>query len=218
MRAKKHEKLSRHDVSSSCLLPVVRSWEGLVEGAKSSAYLLVSVITACCWWLYTHTLTSISPSPLSLLRLVVSTPRDSLSLSQLISQRTWWLQHNTTLVNLNLSNSNVNTATDPDTSCYRSLTKMLQVNHSLAHLDLSHNTLSQHSVLRLRNSASVLVLTVPRKTKWSRVVLCSSTWDIHLAEISVPLTSNSTRVVLCWRPSKMQLSERVLWESVVREV
>ena len=46
------------------------------------------------------------------------------------------LQHNTTLVNLNLSNCNI-TATDPDTA--RSFTKMLQLNKSLTHLNLSGN-------------------------------------------------------------------------------
>ena len=46
------------------------------------------------------------------------------------------LQHNTALVSLNLSYTDI-TATDPDTA--RSLTKMLQVNKSLAHLDLSNH-------------------------------------------------------------------------------
>ena len=46
------------------------------------------------------------------------------------------LQHNTSLVNLNLSRTGI-TATDPDTA--RSLTKMLQVNKSLTYLDLSSN-------------------------------------------------------------------------------
>ena len=49
------------------------------------------------------------------------------------------LQHNTTLVNLSLQDNGI-TATDPDTA--RSLTKMLQVNKSLTHLDLSWNYLS----------------------------------------------------------------------------
>ena len=46
------------------------------------------------------------------------------------------LQHNTNLMNLNLSNCDI-TATDPDTA--RSLTKMLQINNSLTHLNLSRN-------------------------------------------------------------------------------
>ena len=46
------------------------------------------------------------------------------------------LQYNTILVNLNLSQTGI-TATDPDTA--RSLTKMLQVNKSLTHLNLSNN-------------------------------------------------------------------------------
>ena len=46
------------------------------------------------------------------------------------------LQHNTVLVNLNLSQTSI-TATDPNTA--GSLTKMLQVNKSLTHLDLSNN-------------------------------------------------------------------------------
>ena len=45
------------------------------------------------------------------------------------------LQHNTTLVNLNLSQTGI-TATNPDTAT--SLTKMLQVNKSLTHLDFSN--------------------------------------------------------------------------------
>ena len=51
VRAKKRKAL---DVSSSCLLPVVRSWEGLVEGAKSSAYLPVSVITVSVLLMVVH--------------------------------------------------------------------------------------------------------------------------------------------------------------------
>ena len=47
------------------------------------------------------------------------------------------LVDNSTLVNLNLSKSGI--TADPDTA--RSLTKMLQVNKSLTHLDLSENTL-----------------------------------------------------------------------------
>ena len=47
------------------------------------------------------------------------------------------LQHNATLVYLNLSNTGL-TARDPDTA--RSLTKMLQVNNSLIDLDLSENS------------------------------------------------------------------------------
>ena len=49
------------------------------------------------------------------------------------------LQHNATLVNLSLQDNDI-TATDPDTAS--SLTKMLQVNKSLTHLDLSRNSLS----------------------------------------------------------------------------
>ena len=48
------------------------------------------------------------------------------------------LQRNTALLKLNLSDTNI-TATNPETS--RSLTKMLQVNKSLTHLDLSYNSL-----------------------------------------------------------------------------
>ena len=77
------------------------------------------------------------------------------------------LQHNRTLVYLNLSKTTI-TATDPDTA--RSLTEMLQVNKSLTHLDLSckdtipanrvislifsaleHNTTLLHLVLRGRD-------------------------------------------------------------------
>ena len=53
------------------------------------------------------------------------------------------LQNNTTLVHLNLSSTGI-TATDPDTA--RSLTKMLQVNKSLTHLDLSQNKFSTHYI------------------------------------------------------------------------
>ena len=49
------------------------------------------------------------------------------------------LQHNTTLVSLNLCHTGM-TATDPDTA--RFLTKMLQVNKSLTHLNLSRNKFS----------------------------------------------------------------------------
>ena len=49
------------------------------------------------------------------------------------------LQHNTTLTSINLRNNDI-TATNPDTA--ESLTKMLQVNKSLVHLDLSSNELS----------------------------------------------------------------------------
>ena len=77
------------------------------------------------------------------------------------------LQHNSTLVYLNLSLTTI-TATDPDTA--RSLTEMLQVNKSLTHLNLSckesvpanriislifsaleHNTTLHHLVLRGRD-------------------------------------------------------------------
>ena len=56
------------------------------------------------------------------------------------------LQHNTTLIDLNLSQTGI-TATDPDTA--KSLTKMLQVNKSLTHLDLSGNTLSDSGALSI---------------------------------------------------------------------
>ena len=49
------------------------------------------------------------------------------------------LQHNTSLVNLSIHNNSI-TATDPDTVI--SLTKMLQENNVLTHLDLSQNGLS----------------------------------------------------------------------------
>ena len=52
-------------------------------------------------------------------------------------------QHNTTLVNLNLSSTGI-MATDPDTA--RSLTKMLRKNKSLTRLDLSQNNLSDSVV------------------------------------------------------------------------
>ena len=52
------------------------------------------------------------------------------------------LQHNNTILNLNLSGTGI-TATDPDTA--RSLTKMLQVNKSLKHLDLSYNAVFSDS-------------------------------------------------------------------------
>ena len=54
------------------------------------------------------------------------------------------LQHSTTLVSLNLSSTGI-TATDPDTA--RSLTKMLQVNKSLTHLDLSSNGTHENSII-----------------------------------------------------------------------
>ena len=54
------------------------------------------------------------------------------------------LQHNTTLVYLNLSRTGI-TATDPDTA--KSLTKMLQVNKSLEHLDLSRNYTPKNQII-----------------------------------------------------------------------
>ena len=61
------------------------------------------------------------------------------------------LQHNSTLVYLNLSMTTI-TATDPDTA--RSLTEMLQVNKSLTYLDLScKNTIPANCVISLIFSA-----------------------------------------------------------------
>ena len=63
------------------------------------------------------------------------------------------LQHNTALVKLSLEQNNI-TATDPDTARY--FTKMLQVNKSLTHLDLSFNQFGNPMVpcvLQLYNAA-----------------------------------------------------------------
>ena len=61
------------------------------------------------------------------------------------------LQHNSTLVYLNLSMTTI-TATDPDTA--RSLTEMLQVNKSLTHLDLScTSTVPENCIISLIFSA-----------------------------------------------------------------
>ena len=61
------------------------------------------------------------------------------------------LQHNSTLVYLNLSMTTI-TATDPDTA--RSLTEMLQVNNSLTHLDLScRDTVPENHIISLIFSA-----------------------------------------------------------------
>ena len=61
------------------------------------------------------------------------------------------LQHNSTLVNLNLSMTTI-TATDPGTA--RSLTEMLQVNKSLTHLNLScEDTVPENRVISLIFSA-----------------------------------------------------------------
>ena len=69
------------------------------------------------------------------------------------------LQNNNTLVNLNLSHTGI-AATNTDTA--RSLTKMLQVNKSLTHLDLSKNALSDsgiHSIFEgLQNSTTLVYL------------------------------------------------------------
>ena len=69
------------------------------------------------------------------------------------------LQHNTTLVNLNLSQTGIAAITS-DTA--RSLTKMLQVNKSLTHLDLSYNCAFANSEARcifegLQNDSTTLV-------------------------------------------------------------
>ena len=77
------------------------------------------------------------------------------------------LQSNTTLVNLNLSNTGI-TAADPDTA--RSLTKMLQVNKSLTHLDLSRNnpdhtstnSIISHTFQGLKHNTTLLHLNISR--------------------------------------------------------
>ena len=75
------------------------------------------------------------------------------------------LQSNTTLVNLNLSDTGI-TAADPDTA--RSLTKMLQVNKSLTHLDLSKNnhdctsanSIISHTFQGLKHNTTLLHLNI----------------------------------------------------------
>ena len=55
------------------------------------------------------------------------------------------LQHNTTLVSLNLSNTGIYRYNNYTNA--RSLAKMLQTNKSLTHLDLSHNFISANSCI-----------------------------------------------------------------------
>ena len=75
------------------------------------------------------------------------------------------LQHNSTLVYLNLSMTTI-TATDPDTA--RSLTEMLQVNKSLTHLELSchKGTVSENRIISLIFSA------LEHNTTLLHLVLC----------------------------------------------
>ena len=92
------------------------------------------------------------------------------------------LQHNETLIYLNLSQTGI-TATDPATG--RSLTKMLQENKSLTHLDLSENRLSDsgaycifeglehNTVLRDLNLFGVLNITDNDVEHIARVLKCN---------------------------------------------
>ena len=87
------------------------------------------------------------------------------------------LQQNTTLVSLNLSQTCVS-ATDPDTA--RSLTKMLQINKSLTHLDLSKNTLSEsgaHSIFEgLVDNTTLINLNLNRTDKM--VIQTDTAWSL----------------------------------------
>ena len=89
---------------------------------------------------YSDTGPDISSSFIQMLRVNQSLTHLDLSENEICDPGAYYifegLQSNTTLVNLNLSNTGI-TAADPDTA--RSLTKMLQVNKSLTHLDLSKN-------------------------------------------------------------------------------
>ena len=77
------------------------------------------------------------------------------------------LHYNTYLINLNLSSTGV-TATDPDTA--KSLTKMLQVNKSLTHLDLStnystrENFIISHIFKGLKHNTTLLELDISGMT------------------------------------------------------
>ena len=107
------------------------------------------------------------------------------------------LQHNRTLVHLNLSGTNI-TATNPDTA--KTLTEMLQVNKSLTHFDLSckgtvpnnrilsilfssleHNTTLHHLVLRGRDVSKDDAECIVQSLKSNRSLL---TIDMQYAYIS----------------------------------
>ena len=101
------------------------------------------------------------------------------------------LQSNTTLVNLNLRNTGI-TAADPDTA--RSLTKMLQVNKSLTHLDLSENnhrsaststnSIISHTFQGLKHNTTLLHLNI----RW----ICMTDDDMECASQALPFFSLET--------------------------
>ena len=126
------------------------------------------------------------------------------------------LQHNSTLVYLNLSMTTI-TATDPDTA--RSLTEMLQVNKSLTHLDLSckgtvpanrvislifsaleHNTTLLHLVLHgreiLKSNAKFIAKTL--KSNQSLLTIDISRANVNRIDIILSaLKFNTTLKKMC---------------------
>ena len=108
------------------------------------------------------------------------------------------LQHNTSLVNLNLSHARIYTATDdPDTA--RSLTKMLQVNKSLTHLDLSHNSLSDSCILEgLQHNTTLVELDISDtdiSTRCISQVLKHNTTLLHLVLRGIVITDNDAELL-----------------------
>ena len=100
------------------------------------------------------------------------------------------LQHNSTLVYLNLSMTTI-TATDPDTA--RSLTEMLQVNKSLTHLNLSckRKKIPENRIISLIFSA------LEHNTTLLHLVLCGRKISKDDAErIAKTLKSNQSLVTI----------------------
>ena len=126
------------------------------------------------------------------------------------------LQHNSTLVYLNLSNTTI-TATDPDTA--RSLTEMIQVNKSLTHLDLScegtlpedrvislifsaleHNTTLLHLVLRGRDISEDDAKLIAKALKSNRSLLTIDISRTYISRIYIILSAlkfNTTLKKMC---------------------
>ena len=116
------------------------------------------------------------------------------------------LQHNTTLVNLNLSNTGIHVAAaDPDTA--RSLTKMLQVNKSLTHLDLSKNdpnvytdtnSIISHTFQGLKHNTTLLHLNISHITMTDSDMECATQAlpFCSLETLDLSFTYNSTSHIL----------------------
>ena len=126
------------------------------------------------------------------------------------------LQYNSTLVYLNLGGTSI-TANDPDTA--KSLTKMLQVNKSLTHLDLSckdtipanriislifsaleHNTNVLHLVLRHREISKDDAKCIAQALKSNQSLLTIDISDAYISRIDIILAAlkfNTKLKTLC---------------------